>query len=155
MSFEIEQRFRALEQLISTATDKNLDELLASYLCRLGSVLICGNLERCVELILTMRFASNRAPPQFATFLKAYFQRGTNYDCEQIRQLLYRFDSRWGRAFEAYLEQKEHIKESISSCYTVRNSVAHGGGQGIGPTSLRQYYEASLELVSSLEQMVR
>jgi hypothetical protein len=64
--FEIEQRFRALEQLINAATDKNLDELLASYLCRLGSVLICGNLERCVELILTMRFASNRAPPQFA-----------------------------------------------------------------------------------------
>lgn len=155
MSFEIEQRFRALEQLINTATDKNLDELLASYLSRLGSILICGNLERCVELILTMRFASNRAPPQFGTFLKAYFRRGTNYDCEQIRQLLFRFDSNWGQAFEAYLEQKEHIKESVSSCYTIRNSVAHGGGQGIGPTSLKQYYEASLELVSSLEQMVR
>jgi hypothetical protein len=81
--FEIEQRFRKLEELIISATDKNLDELAASYLCRLGSVLICGNLERCVELVLTTRFA-NRAPPQIGTFIKAYFRRGTNYDCEQI-----------------------------------------------------------------------
>jgi hypothetical protein len=155
VSFEIEQRFRALAQLINTATDKNLDELLASYLCRLGSVLICGNLERCVELILTTRFASNPAPPQFGTFLKAYFRRGTNYDCEQIRQLLYRFDERRGQAFDSYVEQKEQIKESLSSCYTVRNSVAHGGGQGIGPASLKQYYDASFELIASLEQIIR
>jgi hypothetical protein len=152
--FEIEQRFRNLERLIAAATDKNLDELLASYLCRLGSVLICGNLERCVELVLLTRFA-NRAPPQINTFIKAYFRRGTNYDCDQICQLLYRFDAAWGRPFEVYLEQKEHIKESISSCYAIRNSIAHGGGQNIGPSSLRQYYDASFELIASLEQLVR
>ena len=152
--FEVEQRFRILEQLIITATDKDLDELSASYLCRLGSVLICGNLERCVELVLTTRFA-NRAPPQIGTFIKAYFRRGTNYDCEQICQLLYRFDPGWGRTFENYLEQNDHIKESISSCYAIRNSVAHGGGQNLGPRGLKQYYDASFELIASLEQLIR
>jgi hypothetical protein len=69
--------------------------------------------------------------------------------------LLYRFDDTWGRAFEAYLERKEHIKESISSCYAIRNSIAHGGGQNIGPSSLKQYYDASFELIADLEQLVR
>jgi hypothetical protein len=53
LSFEIEQRFRSLEQLVIAAAAQDLDELSASYLCKLGSVLICGNLERCVELALT------------------------------------------------------------------------------------------------------
>jgi hypothetical protein len=111
-------------------------------------------LERCVELVLTTRFA-NRAPPQIGTFIKAYFRRGANYDCEQKCQLLYRFDPEWGRAFENYLEQRDNIKESISSCYAIRNSVAHGGGQNLGPRSLKQYYDASFELIASLEQVIR
>jgi hypothetical protein len=154
LSFEIEQRFRSLEQLVTAAAAKDLDELSASYLCKLGSVLICGNLERCVELVLTARFA-DRSPPQIGSFIRAYFRRGTNYDCERICQLLYRFDSAWGGAFEAFIGGKEYIRESISSCYAIRNSVAHGGGQSLGPRILKQYYDASFEVVATLEQMIR
>ena len=154
MSFEIEQRFRSLEELIIAAADKSIDERAASYLCRLGSVQICGNLERCVELILVARF-SDRLPKQIANFLRRYFERGVNYDCERIWQLLYRFDPNWGRIFEDFVQENDHLKESISSCYAVRNSVAHGGAQSLGPRILRQYYEASLEVITKLEETVR
>jgi len=154
LSFEIEQRFRSLEQLVTAAAAKELDELSASYLCRLGSVLICGNLERCVELVLTARFAG-RSPPQIDSFIRAYFRRGVNYDCERISQLLYLFDKAWGNAFEAFIDRKDHLRESISSCYAIRNSVAHGGGQSLGPRILKQYYDASFEVVANLEQMIR
>jgi len=92
---------------------------------------------------------------QVTPFLRAYFKRGTNYDCEQISQLLYRFDTDWGRAFEAYIDANGQISESISSCYAVRNSVAHGGWQSLGPRILRQYYDASFDLVVEFEHMIR
>lgn len=153
MAFEIEQRFRRLEELISAAA-KEADERTASYFCRLGSVLICGNLERCVELIIMARIA-DRSPPQVGNFLRRYFTRGINYDCDRIAQLLHRFDNRWGHAFEDFLKAHDHLKDSISSCYAVRNQVAHGGPQSLGPRILKQYFDASLDLVAGLEQAVR
>jgi hypothetical protein len=89
------------------------------------------------------------------SFLKAYFKRGTNYDCDQISQLLHRFDTAWGREFEDFVERNSAVKEGISSCYAVRNSVAHGGGQSLGPRILSQYYEASFTLVAQLEYLLR
>ena len=153
MAFEIEQRFIALDRLVVAAAQKALDEQLAAYLCKLGTVLVCGNLERCVEIIVTARLS--RSPPQVRTFLKAYFKRGANYDCEQITQLLYRLDAIWGRDFETYLTQNPSIKESIASCYATRHSVAHGGGQSLGPRALKQYFDASFSLVTNLEAMIR
>jgi len=153
MSFEIEQRFKILNELIVAASSKDLDEKTASYICRLGSVQICGNLERCIEIIIVSRL--DRSPAQVRNFLKRYFERGTNYDCERICQLLYRFDSSWGHSFEEFLKHNESIKESISSCYAVRNQVAHGGSQSLGPSILRQYYDASFSLVAEIELTVR
>jgi RiboL-PSP-HEPN len=152
--FEIEQRFKSLEDLIVAAADKNQDERTASYFCRLGCVQICGNLERCVALVLIARLG-DRSPTQFGNFLRRYFDRGTNYDCDRICQLLYRFDADWGRAFEDFVKANDHLKESVSSCYAIRNSVAHGGSPSLGPKILRQYYEASLSIVCELEGLVR
>lgn len=153
MSFEIEQRFKALDELITAASNKTLDEQTASYICRLGSVQICGNLERCIELLITSRF--DRAPPQLRRFIRRHFERGTNYDCDRICQLLYHFDTTWGQNFETYITDNDAIKESISSCYAVRNSVAHGGSQSLGRKILRQYFEASLSVIAELEKSIR
>lgn len=152
--FAIEQRFISLSKLIGAAQQKGLDEQTASYFCKLGSVLVCGNLERCIELLISERVAS-KAPPQVLSFLKAYFKRGANYDCDQISHLLHRFDGKWGRDFDDYIEKNGPVKEGISSCYAVRNSVAHGGGQSLGPRALLQYYDASFTLVAQLDSILK
>jgi RiboL-PSP-HEPN len=152
--FAVVQRFVALEKLIVAAGAKGLEEQHAAYLCKLGSVLVCGNLERCIEILLTEHIGP-RSAPQVRPFLRAYFKRGTNYDCDQICQLLYKFDSVWGRAFEVYLAANDRISDSISSCYAVRNSVAHGGGGGLGPKVLKQYFDDSFSLIVELENMIR
>ncbi|KGT76122.1 hypothetical protein MA20_30350 [Bradyrhizobium japonicum] len=154
MSFEIEQRFGELEKLVQSASAKDLDEKTASYLCKLGSVLICGNLERCVEH-LVLEKVGNSSHPRVANFLKGYFKSGRNYDCENIQQLMFRFDTEWGRNFEAFVTGNERVKVEVASCYAVRNSVAHGGGQSLGPTRLKQFYDATFTLVAELEKMLR
>lgn len=152
MSFVIDQRFTGLEKLIDAASEKGLDPLTQSNLCKLGSVMICGNLERCVEHLVIERIGK-RSVVQTTSFLKAYFKRGTNYDCDSILQLLFRFDPVWGREFEEFVKNHLDIKDGVSSCYAIRNSVAHGGGGNLGYRDLRQYYEASFYVVIKLEQI--
>ena len=68
---------------------------------------------------------------------------------------MFRFDSEWGRKFEKFVEENNRVKEGVSSCYSVRNSVAHGGGQSLGPNALKQFYDATLTLVAELEKIIR
>lgn len=149
MKFVVEQRFATLERLVLKANDKGLDEEQASYLSRLGSVLVCGNIERCVETLIVNR-VSKHSSVQTSSFLKSYFKRGTNYDCEAIVQLLHKFDNNWGKAFDCSISQE--VRESVASCYAVRNSIAHGGGSSLGPRILKQYYEASFTMIAELER---
>jgi hypothetical protein len=116
--------------------------------------LICGNLERCVELLITERIGP-RSAPQVASFLKSFFKSGRNYDCDEICQLLFKFDAGWGREFETYMKSHDSVKDGVASCYAVRNSVAHGGGQSLGPRALRQYFNATLDLVAELDAVLQ
>lgn len=153
MSFTTEQRFKALEALIDAAK-KQQDAQTASYLCKLGCVQVCGNLERCIELLISERF-EKKTPPQIPVFLKRYFKRGTNYDCDEISNLLYKFDAGWGKSFEVFVSTNQPIKESISACYGLRNAIAHGGAQSLGYGSLQQYFNASRLVIEKIEEAMR
>jgi hypothetical protein len=154
LQFVIEQRFAALEKLVVAVHARGLDEQTAAYLCKLGSVLVCGNLEKCVEHLFIEK-VGGESQPRVTNFLKSHFRTGRNCDCEYILQLMFRFDSGWGPKFEKFVEENNRVKEGVSSCYAVRNSVAHGGGQSLGPNALKQFYEATLTLVAELETIIR
>jgi hypothetical protein len=66
--FEIETRFKSLDELVRNAEAKGLDERTASYFCKLGCVLTCGNIERCVEIIV-LSWLSKKAPAQVGLFV--------------------------------------------------------------------------------------
>jgi hypothetical protein len=87
LQFEIEQRFAELQKLVLAVQAKGLDEQTASYLCKLGSVLVCGNLEKCIEFLLIDK-VGGASQPRVTNFLKVYFRGGRNYDCENILQLV-------------------------------------------------------------------
>lgn len=151
MRMQIESRFRSLSDYVDKCESAEASEELKSYLYRFGTVLICGYVERSLETIILGRL-SKRAHPRVLEFVKSHFQRGTNYDCNAISQLLTRFDAKWGRSFVAFVEGHPEIKEGISSCYAVRNSVAHGGSAGVGIKRLRELLEVSGRLVEGIVQ---
>jgi RiboL-PSP-HEPN len=154
LQFVIEQRFVELEKLVIAVQARNLDEQATSYLCKLGSVLVCGNLEKCVEHLFIER-VGGKSHPRVTNFLKSRFKAGRGYGCENILQLMFRFDLEWGRKFDKFIEGNNRVKEGVCSCYAIRNSAAHGGGQSLGPNALKQFYEATLTLVAELENIIR
>jgi hypothetical protein len=116
--------------------------------------MICGAVERSVEILITER-VGGRSAPQVNSFLKSFFKRGTNYDCDEILGLLYRFDSNWGQRFRSFISDNDQIKGGVASCYAIRNSIAHGGTQSLGPKILKQYYDNSFTLIAELENLLR
>jgi hypothetical protein len=116
--------------------------------------MICGAIERSVEILITER-VGGRSAPQVTAFLKSFFKRGNNYDCQEIEELLFKFDNKWGHAFRLFLEKNDQIKTGVSSCYAVRNSIAHGGTQSLGPTILKQYFDNAFALIAELEIVLR
>lgn len=149
MNPAIASRKRQLDAYFARALDSKLAEEIQSDLAKHGTILICGFIERSVELII-MDHVKNRAHPRIASFVKAHFRRGTNYDCEAIAQLLDRFDPQWGENFRNFKNSRADITEMVSSAYTLRNSIAHGGSANRGIRGVIDLYQAAQELVLGL-----
>ena len=146
--FAIEEKFKVLEQSIELACNAT-DEEVAANLRRYGTVLICGFVERSIEVVLLERLRP-RAHPRVLNFVKSYFKRGSNYNCETICQLLERFEPKWKNNFRAFMDTNEKEVDALSSTYSVRNSVAHGGSAGINATTLRERRDDAKRIVDAL-----
>lgn len=154
MQHAIDSRMQAVALFLTKAAEPNIEDEVRDYMCRFGAVLICGTVERCVEVVILDRLA-NRAQTRVLAFLKSYFKRGTNYDCPAIGQLLNRFDSEWYRRFSEFVDCNPDVKEGLASCYVIRNSVAHGGAQTVGLDRLKQLHESGKRAVQALIEATR
>lgn len=128
---------------------QNISDELRSDLSKHGAVLVCGFLERCVEIIILERL-SKKAHPRIMKFLQSYFKKGTNYDCENIAQLLERFDVGWGKRFREFMNDNDDLVEAVASSYTLRNSIAHGGDANRGLLGVQQLYESVKTVVEGM-----
>jgi len=154
MRHQLDQRFAALERYISRACGPRAPEDFAPDLMKFGTVLICGTIEQCVQIIIMHRLKT-RAHPRVLNFVKSHFKRGVNLDCSAIAQLLARFDGEWSRNFENFVNDNDDVKEGISSVYGVRNSVAHGGSSGVGSKRLEELFNASKSLIVGVENATK
>jgi hypothetical protein len=152
--FALDSRFKTVEGFVSEACKASVSERVQSYLFGLATVLICGNIERSIEIIILERLAT-RAHPRVLNFVKSYFQRGINFDAAAVKQLLQRFDSDWYRPFCAFLENNPYVEEGISSCYSVRNSVAHGGTMSVGESRLKELLNLSKVYIDAIVECTR
>lgn len=146
--FAIEQRFKHLQQQIELACNASDDEV-ATDLRKFGTVLICGFVERSIEVILLERLRP-LAQPRVLSFVKSHFKRGTNYNCETICQLLERFEPEWKNKFQDFMDKNEKEVDGLTSTYSVRNSVAHGGSGSINGNTLRERRDDAKRIVDAL-----
>ena len=151
--FAINQRFERLERQINLACSVD-DEELSANLSRFGTVLICGFVERSVEVVILERLGK-KAHPRIIKFVKSSFKRGTNYNCNAICQLLERFDLSWRDKFREFMNNNEKEVEALSSTYNMRNSVAHGGDANISSTILKERCLDAKKIIDALISSTR
>ena len=146
--YAIESRERKLDAFFARARAVKDDEL-KSDMARFGIVLVCGYVERSVEVIILERL-TNRAQPRVLSFIKTHFKRGTNYDCEAICQLLVRFEQDWSNAFRLEIDAHEDWESSLTSAYALRNSIAHGGDGNKGLPGVEVFYGDCKMIIAAL-----
>jgi hypothetical protein len=149
MRHAIDSRIRKLDAFFVRAAALGIEDEIRADLARYAAVLVAGFIERSVEVIVLDRL-SHRAHPRVMKFITAWFRKGTNYDCEAITQLLDRFDLQWGDRFRAFLGNNSRYADSVTSIYTLRNSVAHGGDQNRGLAGVETLYVDCKEVVEGL-----
>jgi hypothetical protein len=145
----IETRKRQLDAYFARAIDSKLPEEIQADLAKHGTILICGFIERSVEIVV-MDHVNSRSQPRIASFVKGHFRRGTNYDCEAIAQLLDRFDPIWSHKFRAFKTSRDDIVQAVNSAYELRNSVAHGGTANRAIRGVMDLFNAAKEAVDAL-----
>jgi len=146
----VKSRTDALKGYVQRVTDPNIPGQIASDLFKFGAIMTCGTVERCVEVIILERL-SKKAHPKVLSFIKSHFKKGTNYDCEAILELLGRFDEKWRSELEAYLIQNPSLGASLTSCYAVRNPIAHGASASLGGARLKKISDDAILLIEALE----
>ncbi|TPE53639.1 HEPN domain-containing protein [Amaricoccus solimangrovi] len=151
---QIDNRYQELNKFVREVCTGRPDDEQKATLRKFAAVLICGFVERSVEIVVLERLR-NRAQPQVLAFIKSHFKRGTNYDCAAIGSLLERFDGEWKARFERAIQSNEAASESLKSIYSVRNSVAHGGTMGIGSSTLQQRFFDAKIVVDALIDATR
>lgn len=149
MRLPIDQRLATLTGFIHRACAMDDGDIVRKSLLQFGAVLVCGFVERSVEIVILERL-KNRAQPKVLTFIKSHFKRGTNYDCEAVAQLLSRFDQEWELKFRNLVGLHTSLEEQIKSCYSVRNAVAHGSVHTVSEQSIRDYLDSANRLVDCL-----
>ncbi|UVO53338.1 HEPN domain-containing protein [Sphingomonas sp. SUN039] len=154
MRHAIDSRERKLDDFFLRAKKQSIDDEITADLAKLGAVLVCGYVERCVEVIVLERL-SNRAHERVIRFVKTFFKRGTNYDCETICQLLSRFDTDWDVRMRVELGRNDQWVTSLSSLYALRNSIAHGGDQNRGLAGVMALYDDCKLIVMAIEDATR
>ena len=149
MLHPIQSRIRQLDGYFLRALEKSMPEELQSDLSRHGVVLICGFIERSVELVILSKFERPHTKRE-ARFIRAHFRYGTNYSCEAIKQLLDRFDPNWGSKFADFTKSRDDVVQGIISVYALRNSIAHGGTASIGINGAMQFYLAAQAVIEGM-----
>ncbi|MBY0306156.1 MAG: hypothetical protein K2W86_13545 [Sphingomonas sp.] len=149
MRLALDSRTRQIDAFIARLNEDGVPDDIKAMLARHGAVLLCGYVERSVEIIVLDRL-SRRAHDRVMQFVKSHFKRGTNYDCEAICQLLERFDISWSRKYRSFIDGNDAVKEALTSVYTVRNSVAHGGDQSLGARRLADLYLLCKQAVEAI-----
>jgi hypothetical protein len=146
--YAIESRKSALDSYFSRA-EAAKDEEIQSDLAKLGAVLVCGFVERAVEIIVMERI-DRRAQDRVKNFIKSHFRKGTNYDCRAICGLLERFETHWAANMKTWMDANAGPVESLVSVYGLRNSIAHGGGQAASLRRVKDYADHCKLVVDAL-----
>jgi len=102
-----------------------------------------------------MNRLENKGHELVLNFVKSHFKKGTNYDGESIKKLLERFNDKWARNFQKFLDENDDVRTAILSAYGVRNSVAHGGTNSAGLKRAQELLGQAKRIVEGLVEATK
>lgn len=150
VSLRFHQRKTKIESLLRQAKSVESDELqneLARYICIRISGLIETTVRDCY-----VEYVKSRCAPDVAQYVGQQLKRFQNPDMDKLIDLARGFNEKWSSELENI---DSEIKEAVISVVATRNSVAHGGDQGIRLITVGGYYHQVIRLLLIIQNQCK
>jgi hypothetical protein len=148
MSLQIfHQRKSKIDSLISkckTIEDLELSNNFARYIAIRISGLIETTARDCYG-----QYTREKASPEVHRYVTAKLKRFQNPKVKDIINLAGDFKEDWAKELEGI---DEEISVAVASIVAIRNTVSHGGDQGITLGKVQKYYKQVLKFLELIQQ---
>lgn len=149
---DVNKKLLQLQQLIDRTSDAAQDINLQGHWARYLCVRTAGFLEYSLQAIYS-DFATRSSSPQVASFVEKRLKQISNPNAERFLETAGAFNPQWRVELEEFFETDQvRLKGAIDSIISARNSIAHGGPQGISVASVRNYLERSVKVLEFIER---
>jgi hypothetical protein len=118
-------------------------DFIQSQLVRYGCLLTCAAIEQAL-IDAGVSYANRFGDERLSAFVSESLRFGRNPSPGYIKEVLSKFDPRWGAHIETIIEDvgEDKIKSIVSN----RNRIAHGESVSMGVSSLLQWVPAARRL---------
>ncbi len=147
-AFQFKHKIDNIFEITKGVSDDETKAALSKYLC----VLVSGYLELNLREII-LEYADTKSSPTIQNFIEFSIQGITNLKSGKIVESLNKFNSEWGKQFEAVISDEQ--KDAINAIVANRNNIAHGKDVGISFVRIKGYYERTQEVVKLIEGIVK
>lgn len=128
--------------------DKEIQSHWVKYLCVLSS----GHIETSIRYIYS-QYAEKKSHKNVANYIIYNLRRFQNAKTEKILTLTSAFSKDWRDELEKFIT--DEMKESIDSIVENRNSIAHGKSVGLTYSSLKKYWENTVNVLEFIEEQCK
>jgi hypothetical protein len=127
-------------------------DFIQSQLVRYGCLLTCAAIEQAL-IDVGVSYANRYGDERLSTFVSESLRTGRNPSPGYIKEVLSKFDPRWGEHIATIIETlgEDKIKSVVSN----RNRIAHGESVSMGVASLLQWVPAARQLCLEIARFAR
>jgi hypothetical protein len=129
----------------------NISALERSYLTGYLIVFISGVYEEAIETIISEKIARLGAPYVSQYVQKTVAQWFRNPCCNNITQLLGRFDDNWKNVFR---NLSSRSRDALDSIVNNKNALAHGGPFSVTFQDVVTYFNDSRTVIEALDNTI-
>jgi hypothetical protein len=148
---ELSRHLQRLTALIDKAESLNHDFELQGHWGKYLCILSAGFLETALRELYADR-ARRCASPDVSSFVARVLERFQNPKADRFLEVARMFDRNWAENLEAFLEEDDgHRKNAVDSIMSNRHLIAHGRSATITVARVREYLQASVEVVEYVE----
>ncbi len=142
----------SLGKLLDKAiSDRDLPTYAQGHMGRYACVIAAGFLENALAETLCA-YVAVRAQPAVAAFSNATLRKIQNPKASRFVEIVSRFNKDWGSDLDVYMSDgSERRKSAINSIMANRHLIAHGKNSNVTLRQVKDYFEASVEVIEYIE----
>ena len=127
------------------------DYRVQSYFARLLAIMSSGYVEKSVQTIL-YEYSLERSNPRISQFVEETIKWENSLNCSKVESILNKFDDHWYKDISSLCSPE--VLGAVDSLKNLRDIYAHGGDNGTGFATIKNYYSSAKRFVQAIETVI-